>query len=155
MLNTMHLSSQGKLDSERSFYETQLANSDASFKELQVKMKEYEDLLLATESTSSAASGSGDSKAESEKLSTIAETSSLEGQMEELQGEVDELKERLARLAKSKDSDEFELNAKWQVRLAEAVDRVEGQKAELEQSLRQMGDKMKRLSEDLEKGGRA
>ena len=113
-------------------------------------MKEYEDLLLATESS---ASGGSSTNAEAEKLSTIAETSSLEGQMEELQGEVDDLKEKLARLAKSKDSDEFELNAKWQVRLAEAVDRVEGQKAELEQSLRQMGDKMKRLSEDLEKGG--
>ena len=39
---------QGKLDEERVFYENQLESSESSFKDLEAKMKEYEELLLKT-----------------------------------------------------------------------------------------------------------
>lgn len=49
--------------------------SDDKFQELEVKMREYEELLLTTDKVSS------NDHSEADKLSTIAESASLEGQV--------------------------------------------------------------------------
>ena len=66
---------QGKLDDERKFYENQLKMNEEQFKELEIKMKEYEDLLMTSESVN------GTSQDNSDKLSTIEETVSMEIQV--------------------------------------------------------------------------
>ena len=66
---------QGKLDDERKFYENQLKMNEEQFKDLEIKMKEYEDLLMTSESVN------GTSQDNSDKLSTIEETVSMEIQV--------------------------------------------------------------------------
>ena len=60
---------QSKLDEERRFYEEQLKTNESQFKNLEVKLKEYEDLLLANETKPND---------ESDRLSIIDETRSME-----------------------------------------------------------------------------
>jgi len=61
---------QGKLDSERSFGEEQLKSSELQFRELEARLREYEDLLVAAEGS--------DSDHKSGVLSTIDEDRDLE-----------------------------------------------------------------------------
>ena len=63
---------QNKLVDERKFYEEQLKTNENQFKELEIRMKEYDEELQGFEMNKS----SGD-----DKLSTIDETSSLEYQV--------------------------------------------------------------------------
>ena len=63
---------QNKLVDERKFYEEQLKSNENQFKELEIRMKEYDEELRGFEMNKS----SGD-----DKLSTIDETSSLEYQV--------------------------------------------------------------------------
>jgi hypothetical protein len=63
---------QTKLDEERRFYEDQIRGSDQRFKDLEVKMKEYEEMLLNSEDVG---------KTFDDKLSTIEESASLECQV--------------------------------------------------------------------------
>ena len=61
---------QQKLDSERSFGEEQLKSSESQFRELEARLREYEDLLVAAEAS--------DSEHKSGVLSTIEEDRDLE-----------------------------------------------------------------------------
>ena len=61
---------QQKLDSERSFGEEQLKSSESQFRELEARLREYEDLLVAAEAS--------DSEHKSGVLSTIDEDRDLE-----------------------------------------------------------------------------
>ena len=63
---------QNKLVDERKFYDEQLKTNENQFKELEIRMKEYDEELRGFEMNKS----SGD-----DKLSTIDETSSLEYQV--------------------------------------------------------------------------
>jgi hypothetical protein len=62
---------QKKMDEERKFYEKQLKSNEKQFEELDVKMKEYEDLLMTVEPTENKVS-------EPDRLSTIDEKPSME-----------------------------------------------------------------------------
>ena len=62
---------QNKMDEERKFYEKQLKSNEKQFEELDVKMKDYEDLLMAVEPKENQVS-------ESDRLSTIDEKRSME-----------------------------------------------------------------------------
>ena len=62
---------QNKMDEERKFYEKQLKGNEKQFEELDVKMKDYEDLLMAVEPKENEVS-------ESDRLSTIDEKRSME-----------------------------------------------------------------------------
>ena len=68
---------QGKLDSERSFGEEQLKSSELQFRELEARLREYEDLLVAAEGS--------DSDHKSGVLSTIDEDRDLEEKVSESQ----------------------------------------------------------------------
>ena len=68
---------QQKLDSERSFGEEQLKSSESQFRELEARLREYEDLLVAAESS--------DSEHKSGVLSTIDEDRDLEEKVSESQ----------------------------------------------------------------------
>ena len=69
---------QKKLEEERSFYEEQLKISEGQFKELEARLKDYDDVIILQ-------SGDGKQekyhKDEEDKLSTIEETFSLECQV--------------------------------------------------------------------------
>ncbi len=69
------ISLQSKLDEERLFYEKQLKASDESFRDLEARLKEYDELLLASGDLADKA------KDDDDKLATIVETVSLEGQV--------------------------------------------------------------------------
>jgi hypothetical protein len=60
---------QKKIDEERKFYEEQLKSNEGQFKDLELEMKEYEDLIMAVEPKKND---------EPERLSTIDETRSME-----------------------------------------------------------------------------
>merc|ERR1719458_862446 len=84
---------QQKLDSERSFGEEQLKSSESQFRELEARLREYEDLLVAAEAS--------DSEHKSGVLSTIDEDRDLEekvlGWEEEIAGlhaTLEEMEER-------------------------------------------------------------
>ena len=62
---------QKKMDEERKFYEKQLKSNEKQFEELDVKMKEYEDLLMTVEPKENEVS-------EPDRLSTIDEKRSME-----------------------------------------------------------------------------
>ena len=62
---------QKKMDDERKCYEKQLKSNETQFEELDLKMKEYEDLLMAVEPKENEVS-------ESDRLSTIDEKRSME-----------------------------------------------------------------------------
>ena len=66
---------QQKLDSERSFGEEQLKSSESQFRELEARLREYEDLLVAAEAS--------DSEHKSGVLSTIDEDRDLEEKVSE------------------------------------------------------------------------
>ena len=66
---------QQKLDSERSFGEEQLKSSESQFRELEARLREYEDLLVAAEAS--------DSEHKSGVLSTIEEDRDLEEKVSE------------------------------------------------------------------------
>ena len=68
---------QQKLDSERSFGEEQLKSSESQFRELEARLREYEDLLVAAESS--------DSEHKSGVLSTIDEDRDMEEKVSESQ----------------------------------------------------------------------
>ena len=70
---------QGKLDQERKFYEEQLKFSESQQKDLEVKLKEYDEILL--NSRNAKLSISEEEEEEDDKLSTIEETFSLECQV--------------------------------------------------------------------------
>ena len=65
---------QKKLDDERSFYEEQLKISERQFKDLENRMKEYDEVLLETRHKDT-------NHLDDDKLSTIEETFSLECQV--------------------------------------------------------------------------
>ena len=58
-----------KMSEERKFYEEQLKSSEKQFNDLELKMKEYEELLMTVESKP---------QVEPDRLSTIDEKRSLE-----------------------------------------------------------------------------
>ena len=58
-----------KISEERKFYEKQLKSNETQFKDLEMKMKEYEEVLMTAESKP---------QNEPDKLSTIDEKRSLE-----------------------------------------------------------------------------
>ena len=62
---------QKKMDEERKFYEKQLKSNEKQFEELDVKMKDYEDLLMAVEPKQNELS-------EPDRLSTIDEKRCME-----------------------------------------------------------------------------
>ena len=62
---------QKKMDEEREFYEKQLKSNEKQFEELDVKMKDYEDLLMTVETKENEVP-------ESDRLSTIDEKPSME-----------------------------------------------------------------------------
>ena len=66
---------QQKLDSERSFGEEQLKSSESQFRELEERLREYEDLLVAAEAS--------DSENKSGVLSTIDEDRDMEEKVSE------------------------------------------------------------------------
>ena len=84
---------QKKLEDERNFYENQLKNNEQMFKELELKMKEYEDLHMKSES--------GDLTGSDEKLSTIEESVSLENQVTEWEEEILQLNIKICELKKT------------------------------------------------------
>ena len=61
---------QDKLDSERTFYEKQITDSDNNLKSLEVRMKEYEELLMTADNL-------GSKESDKDKLSTIDENCEL------------------------------------------------------------------------------
>ena len=63
---------QNKLDDERKFYEEQVRSNDNQFKELENRMKEYDNELISLDMNK---------QDETDKLSTIDETISLEYQV--------------------------------------------------------------------------
>ena len=69
---------QGKLDQERKFYDEQLKFSDCQQKDLEVKLKEYDEILLNSRNAHLSIS---EEEEEDDKLSTIEETFSLECQV--------------------------------------------------------------------------
>ena len=69
---------QGKLDQERKFYEEQLKFSESQQKDLEVKLKEYDEILLNSRNAKLSIS---EEEEEDDKLSTIEETFSLECQV--------------------------------------------------------------------------
>merc|ERR1740123_2972550 len=95
---------QQKLDSERSFGEEQLKSSESQFRELEARLREYEDLLVAAEGS--------DSEHKSGVLSTIDEDRDLEEKVlcweEEIAGlhaALEEMEERhIAELEAAKDA---------------------------------------------------
>ena len=62
---------QKKMDQERTFHEEQVKSNEKQFKELDMKMKDYEELLMAAEPEQNEVS-------ESDRLSTIDEKRSME-----------------------------------------------------------------------------
>ena len=62
---------QKKMDEERKFYEKQLKSNEKQFEELDMKIKDYEDLLMAVEPKQNELS-------EPDRLSTIDEKRSME-----------------------------------------------------------------------------
>ena len=71
---------QGKLDQERKFYEEQLKFSESQQKDLEVKLKEYDEILLNSRNAKLSISEEEEEE-EDDKLSTIEETFSLECQV--------------------------------------------------------------------------
>ena len=65
---------QNKLDDERKFYEGLLKTNERQFKDLENRMKEYDEVLASIDKTKDD---------ESDALSTIEETSSLEYQVKQ------------------------------------------------------------------------
>ena len=63
---------QNKMDEERKFYEKQLKSNEKQFEELDMKIKDYEDLLMAVEPKQNELS-------EPDRLSTIDEKRCMEG----------------------------------------------------------------------------
>ena len=63
---------QKKMNEERELYERQIKMNEIQFKDLEVKMKEYEDLLMTIEPKQ---------QIEADRLSTIDEKRSLEEQV--------------------------------------------------------------------------
>jgi len=74
---------QKKIDGERMFYEEQIKVSENQFKELELRLKEYEELLSGVESAK---------LEESIKLYNIDEQASLEEKVNEWEKEIEELK---------------------------------------------------------------
>ena len=66
---------QKKLDDERKFYEEQVKTNDNQFKELENRMKEYDDELISLDMNK---------QDETDKLSTIDETSCMEYQVQNI-----------------------------------------------------------------------
>eukprot|EP00095_Tigriopus_kingsejongensis_P001448 maker-scaffold207_size258870-snap-gene-1.14 protein:Tk01448 transcript:maker-scaffold207_size258870-snap-gene-1.14-mRNA-1 annotation:"hypothetical protein KGM_04185" len=137
---------QGKLDEERVFYENQLKTSDINFKDLEMRMKEYEELLLTSESVSNP---------ESEKLSTIAETVSLEGQVTDMETEIYELKEQVAELTKEKEDNVQLLDDQWQEKLLKEQETFDLEREKLEKRIGDLAHKLKEVSLELERVNQA
>eukprot|EP00094_Tigriopus_californicus_P012704 TCALIF_12281-PA protein Name:"Similar to NINL Ninein-like protein (Homo sapiens)" AED:0.06 eAED:0.06 QI:7/0.87/0.70/0.94/0.87/0.94/17/222/1708 len=133
---------QGKLDEERQFYENQLKTSDANFKDLEMKMREYEDLLMTSESVSNP---------EAEKLSTIAETVSLEGQVTDLETEILELKNQIEELTREKEENEQILEDQWHEKILKEQEGFEKEKETLQSRILDLVQNLKKVSLDLEK----
>ena len=72
---------QGKMGEERSFYEEQVRVNEAQFKELEMRMKEYEDLLLLE----------GTKTGEARRLDTIEEDRVMEEKVTEWEEELRQL----------------------------------------------------------------
>jgi len=119
---------QGKLDDERKFYEGQLASSEEAFKGLEIKMKEYEELLMTPPSSGAAPSP----ESASDRLATIAETASLEGQVADLEEEAKDLRSQLSSAQEQK----YALQREWETAEAdwkrEADERLKEVQADVE-----------------------
>ena len=74
---------QKNIDKERAFYEEQLTVSESQFKELELRMKEYEELLKSSKSTNDK---------DRLKLYAIDEQRSLEDEVNEWEEEINQLK---------------------------------------------------------------
>ena len=79
---------QGKMGEERSFYEDQVRVNESQFKELEERMKEYEDLLMLETSKPG--------EAAMRQLDTIAEDRNLEEKVSEWEEEISQLHNTLA-----------------------------------------------------------
>merc|ERR1712013_395215 len=82
---------QKKMNEERELYERQIKMNEIQFKDLEVKMKEYEDLLMTMEPKQ---------QIEADRLSTIDEKRSLEEQVNIWEEEISQLKIEISRLKK-------------------------------------------------------
>ncbi|KAF4528374.1 hypothetical protein B566_EDAN016936, partial [Ephemera danica] len=79
---------QGKLDDERKLYEQEQAATDERFSELELKIREYEDLLCQEQGGASGGTSNG-------RLSPIAESLVLEKQVTDLEDECTALQQQL------------------------------------------------------------
>ena len=80
---------QKKMNEERKLYESQIKMNELQFKDLEVKMKEYEDLLLTIEPKQ---------QIEADGLSTIDEKRGLEEQVNIWEEEISQLKMEISRM---------------------------------------------------------
>ena len=123
-----------------------MKSSDVKFRELEQKMKEYEELLLTADGfncnhdKSASSSDKADSSQEADKLSTIAETASLEGQVADLEEEIEDLKAQLASTREQK----YALEREWEERMKLTENGFSQEKANLEESV---GEAERRLQE--------
>lgn len=127
-----------------------MKSSDVKFRELEQKMKEYEELLLTADGFNcnhdkscsiGDQSDKGDSSQEADKLSTIAETASLEGQVADLEEEIEDLKAQLASTREQK----YALEREWEERMRQKELGFKQEKALLEQTV---GEAERRLQQN-------
>ena len=104
---------QKKLEEERVFYEEQLGSSEQQFRELEGRMREYEELLPVS------ARSTGE-ESEEDKLSTIEETGSLEVQVTEWEEEIASLRQQLEEQERVGEVVMARLEEEWEKRLAMA-----------------------------------
>merc|ERR1711892_1027549 len=95
---------QNKLVDERKFYEEQVKTNDNQFKELENRMKEYDEELISLDMNK---------KDETDKLSTIDETSSLEYQVQEWEEEIVQLRAKLTKKDQEYKNQLLCLEDKW------------------------------------------
>ncbi|XP_040583976.1 uncharacterized protein [Lepeophtheirus salmonis] len=133
---------QEKLDKERSFYENQLSLSDSNFKELEIKMKEYEELMMTTD---------GIANHDSDKLSTIAESVSLECQVTELEEELSDIRSRLREIESQKNQEITDLSQAWKEKFQAENKNFVKEKEIYEEKIRQMEKTLEDVSSNLTK----
>jgi len=102
-----------KLNDERTFYEEQLKMSETQFKELEHRLKEYDEVLMKT----------SDSKdvqdVDDDKLSTIEETFSLECQISDWEEEILNLKNELKEKETIHKNDVLKMNTIYEIKIKE------------------------------------
>ena len=147
-----HYYEQGKLDDERTFYENQLQSSDASFKELEVKMREYEELLLASEKVCGSSNGSSVGVGGEDKLSTIVETVSLEGQVTDLEEEIETLRSQLRTVQAEGSEAAAETERNWQQKLETEIKAFQTEREQTERQVSTLQSKLGFVESELSRG---